>query len=95
MEIVTAGSDEDEQALPLAGEEIAAALSRHGVKCEVAALTAGGKSDGASLLARVKEVMADLLVMGAYGRPRFSELVLGGVTQHVLAASPVPVLLSH
>ncbi len=95
VEIVTTGRDEDTQPLPLAGEEIAAALSRHGVKCEVAALVARGESDGASLLARVKEVNAGLLVMGAYGRPRFSELVLGGVTQHVLAASPVPVLLSH
>jgi nucleotide-binding universal stress UspA family protein len=95
VEIVTAGRDEDTQPLPLAGEEIAAALSRHGVKCEVAALVARGESDGASLLARAKEVNAGLLVMGAYGRPRFSELVLGGVTQHVLTASPVPVLLSH
>jgi nucleotide-binding universal stress UspA family protein len=95
VEIVTTGRDEDTQPLPLAGEEIAAALARHGVKCEVAVLVARGESDGASLLARVKEVNAGLLVMGAYGRPRFSELVLGGVTQHVLAASPVPVLLSH
>ncbi len=95
VEVVTAGRDEDAQALPLAGEEIAAALSRHGVKCEVAALTRGGESDGASLLARVNQAKAGLLVMGAYGRHRLSELVLGGVTQHVLAASPVPVLLSH
>jgi nucleotide-binding universal stress UspA family protein len=43
----------------------------------------------------VKQANAGLLVMGAYGRPRLSELVLGGVTRHVLAASPVPVMLSH
>jgi nucleotide-binding universal stress UspA family protein len=93
--IVTAVRGGEGQALPLAGEEIAAALSRHGVKCDVAALARGGDSDGASLLARVKQANAGLLVMGAYGRPRLSELVLGGVTRHVLAASPVPVMLSH
>jgi nucleotide-binding universal stress UspA family protein len=95
VEIVTAGREDETQPLPLAGEEIAAALSRHGVKCDVAALARGGDSDGASLLARVKQANAGLLVMGAYGRPRLSELVLGGVTRHVLAASPVPVMLSH
>ena len=38
---------------------------------------------------------ADLLVMGGYGRTRLSELVLGGVTRHVLAHSRLPLLISH
>jgi nucleotide-binding universal stress UspA family protein len=37
----------------------------------------------------------DLLVMGGYGRTRLSELVLGGVTRHALAAAEVPLLISH
>jgi nucleotide-binding universal stress UspA family protein len=95
VEIVTAARDNETQRLPLAGEEIAAALSRHGVKCNVGALARAKGDEGEALLGRAKELEADLLVMGAYGRPRLSELVLGGVTRHVLAASPVPVLLSH
>lgn len=95
VEIVTTQGGDEKQMLPLGAEEIAAALARHGVKCEVVALSRGGDSDEISLMRRVKEADADLLVMGAYGRPRLSEIVLGGVTQHVLTAGAVPVLLSH
>jgi nucleotide-binding universal stress UspA family protein len=50
---------------------------------------------GAALLRVAREVGADLLVMGGYGRARLSELVLGGVTRHVLAEAEVPLLISH
>jgi nucleotide-binding universal stress UspA family protein len=54
-----------------------------------------GESVGAALLAAAGEVGADLLVMGGYGRTRLSELVLGGVTRHVLAHSSLALLISH
>ena len=50
---------------------------------------------GGALLRTATEVGADLMVMGGYGRTRFSELVLGGVTRHVLAAAELPILASH
>jgi nucleotide-binding universal stress UspA family protein len=53
-----------------------------------------GEPVGAALLRIVSEIGADLLVMGGYGRTRFSELVLGGVTRHVLAAAEL-LLISH
>jgi len=34
-------------------------------------------------------------VMGAWGRPRWSERVFGGVTRSMLDAMPVPVLFAH
>ena len=37
----------------------------------------------------------DLLVMGAYSRSRFGELVFGGYTRDVLKACGMPVLLLH
>lgn len=49
----------------------------------------------AALLRIAGEIGADLLVMGGYGRTRLSELVLGGVTRHVLAEVELPVLISH
>ena len=49
----------------------------------------------AALLRIAGEIGADLLVMGGYGRTRLSELVLGGVTRHVLAAAELPLLISH
>jgi nucleotide-binding universal stress UspA family protein len=33
--------------------------------------------------------------MGAYGRSRVRELVLGGATRHVLHHLPIPALMSH
>jgi nucleotide-binding universal stress UspA family protein len=43
----------------------------------------------------VADFNADLVVMGAYGRSRLRELVLGGVTRTLLGAMTVPVLMSH
>jgi nucleotide-binding universal stress UspA family protein len=50
---------------------------------------------GAALLAKARELRADLLVMGAYGRSRLSELVFGGVTRTVLGQYHLPILLAH
>jgi nucleotide-binding universal stress UspA family protein len=54
-----------------------------------------GEPVAAALLRIASEIGADLLVMGGYGRTRLSELVLGGVTRHVLAEAELPVLISH
>jgi len=41
------------------------------------------------------DVGASLIVAGAYGHSRFRELILGGVTQHLVTQSARCVLLSH
>jgi nucleotide-binding universal stress UspA family protein len=33
--------------------------------------------------------------MGGYGHSRLREMILGGVTRHMLARAPVPVLMAH
>jgi len=70
-------------------------LEWRGIACTRHAVTAEGEPVGGALLEAASDAGADLLVMGAYGRTRLSELVLGGVTRHVLAHSPLPLLLSH
>lgn len=50
---------------------------------------------GNALLSRAADFEADLIVMGAYGHPRWSERVLGGATRTLLATMTVPVLMSH
>lgn len=54
-----------------------------------------GDEVGDVLLAKAKELKAGLLVMGAYGYSRFREIVLGGVTEHVLNHADIPVLMAH
>jgi nucleotide-binding universal stress UspA family protein len=84
------GMEED-----LPGAEICSALNRHGVKCEVTEVARPRIGVGETLLSRVKEFDADLLVMGAYGHSRFREFVLGGASRHVLRHMMIPVLMSH
>ncbi|HFK2920347.1 TPA: hypothetical protein ACGY72_001514 [Stenotrophomonas maltophilia] len=43
----------------------------------------------------VLDAGADLLVLGPYSRSRVVELVLGGVTEDLLAAVPAPLFVSH
>lgn len=50
---------------------------------------------GPALLTKARELRADLLVMGGYGRSRVSELVFGGVTRTVLGQYGLPILLAH
>jgi nucleotide-binding universal stress UspA family protein len=77
--------------------QAARALNDRGIDVEVEE-TAGIGTDvmvGELLLSRVADFNADLVVMGAYGRSRLRELVLGGVTRTLLGAMTVPVLMSH
>lgn len=78
-----------------ASAELAGYLAWHGVESTPRQVTVGDDPVGASLLRTAGEAGADLLVMGGYGRTRLSELVMGGVTRHVLSEASVPVLLAH
>jgi nucleotide-binding universal stress UspA family protein len=42
-----------------------------------------------------RDLDADLVVMGAYSRSRFQQLVFGGVTEHMLFKTDLPVLMLH
>lgn len=79
----------------VAGADISLHLARHGVKVQAEALEIPDISVGDALLSRLTDEAADLLVMGAYGRARLSETILGGVTRTILDAMTVPVLMSH
>jgi nucleotide-binding universal stress UspA family protein len=86
-------ADHPEQRLP--GADITLHLARHGVNA-VAAQTRGADiSVGDVLLSYAADVGADLIVCGAYGHSRLREMVLGGVTRHLLQHMTAPVLMSH
>lgn len=76
--------------------DIAAFLQRHGVVADVLE-NVTGENAGEWLLARAEdlEIPADLIVAGAYGHSRLTELILGGVTRTLLEEMRVPVLFSH
>lgn len=72
-----------------------ALLARHGVKAELITDPSQDESAVDVIARQVAELGADLLVMGLYGRPRLQELLLGGVSRAMIAASPIPIFASH
>ena len=77
------------------GERICQHLARHGIAAKAHHYRADDIGTGDLILSRAADEGADLIVMGAYGHARWRELVLGGVTRHMLNHMTVPVLMSH
>jgi nucleotide-binding universal stress UspA family protein len=93
-EIVEAG--ESRSAAVSRVRDVVAWLSRHGVAASE--LVPDNKEDPdvtAQLDGIAADVAAGVVVAGAYGHSRFRELILGGVTQHLITQSTRFVLLSH
>lgn len=74
-------------------------LGRRGINATVEAIDPGavsGRARGRALLSYTHDKVADLLVMGAYGRGQvMSFLGLGGATGKVISSCRVPLLLAH
>jgi len=50
---------------------------------------------GKKIIEAAQEVGAEAIVMGTHGRKGFMNVVMGSVTRHVIATSPVPVIVVH
>ena len=70
-------------------------LLEHGVESTLERIDPKPHAAGDAILAAAKRQAADLLVMGAYGRARFSEWIFGGATRHALRYSPIPLFMRH
>ena len=68
-------------------------LKLYGVKAEV--VVSRGRNEEQELMSAYKKSTSDLLLMGAYSRARFRELVFGGMTQFILTKSNIPVIMQH
>jgi len=77
------------------GARITEHLKRHGVKATADHVINTDVKPGELLLSRAADMGADMIVSGAYGHSRWKELILGGVTDHLLDHMPVPILMSH
>jgi len=88
-------TNEKASATPGIGRDVIRHLTLHGVNADIDEIDGGGKSIGATLDVYLERTSCDLLVMGAYGKSRVREFVLGGATAHVLARMKVPLFLAH
>jgi nucleotide-binding universal stress UspA family protein len=84
----------DESACP--GADLARYLAWHGITATPNSMKhEHGDEIGRSVLAHCDQGGVDLLIMGAYTHSRLRQLILGGVTRHVIDHAGIPVLLSH
>lgn len=75
--------------------DLASYLALHGVQAELATFRPLDREVGAGMLAAAREFGADLMTMGAYSHSRLRQLILGGVTRHVLVNADLPVLMNR
>jgi nucleotide-binding universal stress UspA family protein len=89
--ILTAAERQGEDSNPAGLQSL---LAWHGIKARIDKVRTRGDV-GKALLGAAKRAGADLLVMGGYSHSRVRELVLGGVTRHVLSEATMPVFMIH
>ena len=75
--------------------ELASYLALHGIRPEIAQFRPMERDVGRGVLTAAREFGADLLAMGAYSHSRLRQLILGGVTRHVLENAALPVLMAR
>ncbi|MGH6748134.1 MAG: universal stress protein [Methyloceanibacter sp.] len=76
-------------------DDMMAHLKRRGVAAEVVRFSTGEGDIGKTILARAKELQADMVVMGAFHHSRWREFILGGVTLTMLEEATIPLFMAH
>lgn len=93
---VTVATVDDDKDIPARSiKDLTKYLSGHGLHSKHLKLSRRAIGIGDQLQQAAINDGAALLVMGAYGRSRLREVILGGATRAVLARPLLPVLLSH
>ena len=92
---ILAVTEHAEKTIEAPADELAAYLAWNGVTAKISLAQATTAHAGEELLRQAGKAGADLLVMGAYTHSRLRQLILGGVTRHVIAHAPMAVLMCH
>jgi nucleotide-binding universal stress UspA family protein len=90
--VITAGEDDEP---PSDAKGVVTHLQWHGIDAEAHQVEPRGRDAYDALLESARAADADLLVAGAYGRSRLSEVIFGGFTEGLLEDASLPVLLLH
>jgi len=90
VEIATIQEDGNASLQPLLGH-----LQHHGIEVVGGPQLPERDTAAEALSTRLKDGRFDLLVMGAYSRPAWLELLFGGTTPAALMQATVPILISH
>ena len=85
----------EDQISPYPRDLAARYLSRWSVSVEIFQRGPIGESVSSAIEQAAQELDAGVIVMGAYGRSRLREFLLGGVTRELTGRSDRPLLLAH
>ena len=78
-----------------AARELATYLAWQGISADTKTVEADTGSVGAQLLQAGADAGADIMIMGAYTHSRLRELILGGVTCHMLSEAKIPLMMAR
>lgn len=70
-------------------------LRDHGLSSTILNPTTTGGAIGEQILTIAATEKADMIVIGAYSHSRWREMILGGVTKHLVNHSNLPIFMSH
>lgn len=87
--------DDKPDAGPGTGKDAVRHLNAHGVEAVADEIAIEGRKAGEAIAEYAIDHRSDLIVMGAYGRSRMREFVLGGATEYLLSKLRVPLFLSR
>ncbi|KQP77495.1 universal stress protein [Methylobacterium sp. Leaf117] len=95
VEIISVVGEKDLSS-SVAGAELAPHLARHGIAVTVDDLPLRPDGDIAETLRdAASRYRAEMLVMGAYRHGPIRQWIFGGLTQSLMTACPIPLLLAH
>lgn len=92
---ITVLAGETGRHVELGPEDLQTYLGRHDARADVRTFRSRSTEVAQGLLGAAEEAGADVLLIGAYGHSRRRELVMGGVTEHIIEHATLPVLMIH
>lgn len=93
-EVTILTSDEYQRRGPTSAD-VQSYLKLHGINAPIHQFAAIDRNVGEGMLQACREVNADMLTMGAYSHSRLRQMILGGVTRHILEEGHLTVLMSR
>ncbi len=88
-------SSEKRMKQPINADDACVYLSCQGISAETAIIDTKRQSAGEALLTRSHELECDRLIVGGYSRPKIRDIIMGGVTGHLLKHADLPVIFVH
>ncbi|MEL6877229.1 MAG: universal stress protein [Pseudomonadota bacterium] len=95
VHLISIDEDRSDRAHDLPPTSGAEYLSRHGIESEIVEVRKGDFDTAECIANAALERKGGLVVMGAYGRSRLRENLLGGVTRDMITNPELPLLMHH